>query len=135
MCMIDDTEGWKVHSEVERTARKPHKCGECQREIAVGEKYLFAKGLPYDGDGWEQFKTCLQCRAAAKWLVNVCSGYLYNGVLEELEEHWEENASYHSLWLGRAIIGMRRKWKRSDGSMMPQLPDVPRRVLVMAGAA
>lgn len=44
MCLTDD-EGCEVWNETERTARKPHKCGECEGRISVGERYLYVFGV------------------------------------------------------------------------------------------
>jgi len=40
MCMLDDSEGHvTMLSEADPVARKAHKCKECGREIALGERY------------------------------------------------------------------------------------------------
>jgi hypothetical protein len=48
-----------VSSEEFPKARKKHKCCECHREIAIGEKYQLVKGC-WDGE-WSKYKTCLPC--------------------------------------------------------------------------
>lgn len=122
MCMIGEDAGWKVFRDGTRTARKPHGCGECRRTIHVGERYYWATGLDYEWESWQTFATCEHCRAATEWLLTACNGYLFEMVLEDLVEHWQESAEYRSWPLGRLIVGMRRRWR--DGSM--PVPDVER---------
>lgn len=61
-CQIDSGEHGDVasleHYDV-RTARKPHKCCECQETIRPGENYEVSR-LLYDGR-WDTFKTCSLC--------------------------------------------------------------------------
>lgn len=119
MCMADDGDGFVVSSSATRRARRRHECGECGRliEPTLGERYEHATGL-YEGH-WQTFKTCGHCVAARSWLMVTCNGFLYNGVLEDLEEHWDESWELRSHYLGRAILGMRRRWSRRDGTLMP----------------
>jgi hypothetical protein len=42
------------------TARKDHRCVECQATIALGDRYECTSGLWVDG-GFETFRTCLAC--------------------------------------------------------------------------
>ncbi len=115
--MIDGCEPWTVFDSKIRKARKPWQCEECNREITVGEEYEHARGML--DDHWSQYKTCLHCIAARSWLMVVCSGFMYSMVRDELEEHFGENPDYATMWLGRAIINMRRKWRRPDGTLVP----------------
>jgi hypothetical protein len=48
-----------------RTARKAHKCNECDRAIPIGEKYRIDRGL-LDGS-WYQSKTCGDCQVLMWW--------------------------------------------------------------------
>ena len=118
MCMVDYAEPSKVFHAIERTARKQHRCGECGRAIETGERYEAAQMMDYGGY-WFGCKTCQHCIAARQWLLNECDGWVYAGVYEDLREHWDENTLLRSLWLGRVIVGMRRKWRKRDGSLMP----------------
>lgn len=56
---IDDIDAPKVCVTVMRTARKSHRCCECRREIARGQRYEFTSGI------WDRrpdsFKTCEAC--------------------------------------------------------------------------
>lgn len=122
MCLIDEGDGAKVIRVEKRTAARPHPCSECRREIATGEPYEFTAALWVGADHWWQGRTCQHCLAARSWLWVQCDGWLYEGVLVDLEEHWSESWELRSQWLGRAIIGMRRQWKRRDGAgLMPVL--------------
>lgn len=50
-----------AHSEYFPTARKEHKCCECQRTIKPGERYQLYSGV-WEGAGMS-FKTCRECHA------------------------------------------------------------------------
>jgi hypothetical protein len=123
MCRIHDCDPWKIYREVKRTARKAHRCYECNRVITKGERYHYATGLGPDGDRWDVFHLCAHCDTASQWLVVVCGGYLYGGIREELEEHWDEDLTFRSNALRSAIHGIERGWKRRRG---PGLMPVPR---------
>jgi hypothetical protein len=130
VCMIDGADPLKLHHSGAVRARIQHRCDECGRTIEPGELYDRAAGL-----GWEQaahwwtWKTCWHCCAAREWLRIVCEGWLYESVREDLEEHWEESWEYRTVWLGRAILGMRRQWRRRDGGLLPVLPMPSARVV------
>lgn len=94
-------------------AVKAHKCGECRRTIQPGEQYEVTSGA-YDGN-WETYKTCQHCLSVRKWLSKVCNGWIFTMVGEDLLEHFREG---YGLWLGRAYIGIKKGWKRRDGSPM-----------------
>lgn len=113
MCMIDGADPVRIVSHETRRARERHRCGECRREIEPGEQYEHVFGF-WEGDS-VAYDTCAHCVTAREWLEEVCSGFCYRGVLEDLVEHQED---YASQWLGRAIHGMRNGWRRRDGSAM-----------------
>lgn len=118
MCMVDDGEGWEFYSERFSEARKPHTCNECTRTIHTGEVYRAAVGK---SDGWMMsYATCTHCLVACEWLNTACHGYLFDGVLIDLEEHEQESPLYRSNTLSALIEGMRRGW---DDGLAP-LPDV-----------
>lgn len=54
----------KLQSLAFRTARKPHKCDECGRQIEPGEKYRIDKVLT---DSWYSSKTCEDCQTLHWW--------------------------------------------------------------------
>lgn len=125
MCSIDSADPCDLYRSEFRTAAKPHACYECGNQIVKGDRYLYASML-YDGR-WTTCHTCPHCLAAGRWLQLVCGGYLHGGLADELEEHWNEDPLYRSHWLGRAILGMRRRWWGMD-----PLPD-PEPVLRLHG--
>lgn len=112
--MIDAADGG--YTELTRysspVAAIPHRCGDCGRTIDPGERYQRATGL-YDGRWWTS-KQCAQCSAAARWLTLVCGGWLWEGVAEDLGEHWAE-VDPRSVALGRLVIGIGRQWRRPTG--------------------
>lgn len=111
MCMVEDADGWTVFSDDHPVARRPHRCGECYRNIEPGERYYVATGL-IDSE-WLTMCMCAHCEAAAQWLSQVCNGYVFGEVYGELRTHWHDG--YASIPLGRLIGGMRYQW--ADGRM------------------
>lgn len=115
MCMIDYAERIQVLSERTPIARREHKCGECHRTIAVGEKYenVFGK---LGGDNC-RYKTCRHCLTARQWLSDQCDGWVYTGVEEDLREHFHEEREMD--WkLARLIVNMGRQWRTLKGSLV-----------------
>ena len=127
MCMVDFSEG---HAEYwvdwMRKAAKPHKCYECNRTIGKGEIHQ-QTNVKWSGERPDRYRTCLHCCIAGRWLIERCGGYLFGGVLEDLEQHWTDEG-VHTFELGRLILGMRRRWLRVRGSqiglLMPLKPAV-----------
>lgn len=119
MCMVDDADPWEFFSDRDvKSARKEHRCDECQRMIRPGEPYYFATGK-YDGYV-ESYHVCAHCRAASAWLQKACGGSLFTMVGEDLREHWAESESYRSTMLRALIDGMGERWH--DGA--DPVPDV-----------
>jgi hypothetical protein len=58
MCFYYD-EYAEVWNEVDRKARKAHRCDECGGPISAGESYRYISWIDYDGLG--QFKVCGKC--------------------------------------------------------------------------
>jgi hypothetical protein len=110
-----------VSRSAERRARKEHRCGECGRAIQPGEIYLYAF-LVIEGFGCS-FKTCAHCRVAEEWLSANCGGWVYEEVLEEIEEHGVEYPALAER-LKAFAQKMRAKWSEADGSLLP-LPALP----------
>lgn len=48
--------------QIERKARKEHKCCECRQVIAPGDKYVYSSGI-WDGEA-SDYKQCLICGKA-----------------------------------------------------------------------
>lgn len=132
MCMVDDGEGWDygLFSEGRRKARKPHRCGECNRMILTGETYRYWQGR-YDGY-WSSGKMCAHCDVVTKWLDVVCSGYLFNAIQEDLEEHVVGDERYvRSAPLTRLVRWMRADWRDRAGELRPveAVTDVTQRAI------
>lgn len=112
MCMVDGADGCYTEFERKiRTARKEHRCDECQRTITLREEYEYCAGI-YDGD-FVSNKTCRHCIDAREWLSIVCNGWLYGSVLEDLHEHTHESPELVGNWLMHVIASMRRGWTRN----------------------
>jgi hypothetical protein len=109
--MIQDHDGyWKVSTTTTPRARKAHRCGECRRVIDAGETYERFRALS-DESYWFEAITCEHCVAARRWLSVVCHGWLYEAVLEDLEEHWQEHSwPVKTASLGKLIVGIRARW-------------------------
>jgi len=109
MCLIDDSDGpCTVLSEAWRRARTSHRCAECCRMIAAGERYV-REAVLFDGH-ISTHTTCAHCMRVRAWLKKHCGGWLYHGLWEDISEHDEVRA--------RILTGgMRRKWARRDGSL------------------
>ena len=122
MCNID-YDPPSVSVTTNPTARKPHACAECRREIAPGETYRRNFGV------WEgaanTFKTCAHCCVGQDWLLSNCDGFMHSQLLDEVHEHAEE---YPKIRLGmfRLEVGIRRKWTRFDGAGLLPVPPMPR---------
>ncbi len=123
MCRIDDTDAAEVSSVTYPVAKKPHKCGECGRQIGVGEPYERCF-MVFEGSG-DTFKMCAHCRVGAAWLTKNCGGYLYYEVCAELEEHAAEYPEVREP-LRALVAGMRTQWRLSpDASLMPLPSQAP----------
>lgn len=115
MCMIEDADyAWTLLADETPRARKAHRCDECGRTIRPGETYRKIVGVSPEYDGLDKIKQCAHCQAAATWLQEVCGGYLYGQIREDLEQHWSESPDYRSPTLRALIDGMRRGW--SEGA-------------------
>ena len=109
MCAYDYDESCipEFFNEIQRKAKKEHKCGECRRTISPKEKYISISGK-WDGEV-NTHKICSHCEIATKLLMRECGGYLFNQVRDDLQEHigynypWERDAR-------RLVAGMRKKW-------------------------
>ena len=66
-----------------RTARKTHKCCECDRVVNPGDKYEYFTGK-FDG-GMFTYKTCLTCSQVRKWLARKIDCCIeFEGLITEL---------------------------------------------------
>lgn len=109
MCMVENAEPCEFTRKRISVARKEHKCNECRRPIAAGETYECVTGK-FDLKMFVN-KTCSHCVGARSWLRRECGGFCWGAVLQDLEEHWNEEG-IHTMELGRLIVGMRRRWSK-----------------------
>ena len=129
MCMIDGCDEMYVIYDQKwiSSARKEHKCGECGRTIAAGEEYRRTEGL-FEGEGWNTNRVCHHCTFATRWLWDNCSGYVDQGVREDLYYHLtEELTKDHAAWwpMARVYTGMKLGWSFTPGTLMPLPKEIP----------
>ena len=114
MGMIDNCDGFvTMLSDGIRRARREHRCRECGRVIAVGERYKFENYI-WEGD-LNYHKTCAHCLAVREWLCSEHGGFVYGQVSEEVRENsWEcpENVPLKMM-----AAGIERGWVRRDGGL------------------
>jgi RNase P subunit RPR2 len=116
MCRVDYADEYCQELDTATpTARKEHRCDECRRTISPGETYERFTGIQ-EGE-LVTSKTCAHCLRARQWLFRQCSGWVFSEVLEELEEHWQEEPDLRSRELARFIVGMRRQWQHKGERM------------------
>lgn len=121
MCMVGEAdECWLVYRARAVCARVAHQCGECHRQVSPGETYHYAFGVSRDGAS--AYQTCAHCAAAASWLEAHCGGWLHHGIEEDLEEHRFDLVPERAFLL-RAIVGIRRRWRRFDGDGLMPVPN------------
>ena len=128
MCMVDDADRATVERESWHHARKPYRCCECRRAIAIGERYRYCF-LVYEGQA-ESYRTCAHCAVAEDWLRVECHGWLFEAIDEDLAQHvtwWRWNAAEDVEFVkptrpARLLVGMRRRWRSFVG---PGLMPVP----------
>lgn len=93
-----------------RTARKPHDCKLCRRQIEPGERYRHQRNKDY-GDIWT-WRNCIHCDE----LLNLLSRRGYDddyGITFEVVCEWEPE----SIAEARLKVGWDRKWRHRDGSL------------------
>lgn len=91
MCMIETWEGYCdfTRRSAHTARRKTHLCYECLRTIAIGERYVYDSQM-YEGH-LDRYITCWQCDVARAWLLKHCRGWLFGGVVVDIEQHIEEH--------------------------------------------
>lgn len=121
MCMLDYSDGQvTMLSEANPIARKEHKCRECWRVIAPGERYHVDRFL-WEGK-LDTFKVCAHCMVARHWLSDECGGWLFGEVEEDIREHAHNGRYPMSVY--RLAVGMAWKWRAPSGKLLP-VPNVP----------
>ncbi len=121
MCMLDDGDGCVTPlSEADPVARKAHKCKECGRAIAAGERY-HVDIFVWEGD-LHTHKTCAHCMVARAWLRDECGGFLFGAIEEDIREH--THSGDYPMGLHRLAVGMAWQWRAPTGRLLP-VPKVP----------
>lgn len=128
MCRIDDCDRSEFMSTSYQRAAKIHRCYECGRDIAKGERYRRTFTVTEGSAG--TFLMCGHCEAAAGWLLRECGGFMFDQVAEELAEHAEEYPHVADA-LAPLVAGIRARWQ-CDGALMavPSVPEATTRELV-----
>lgn len=80
----DGAETATLSSTTHPTARKEHRCDECDEAIPIGAKYERTEGL-WDGS-WSTYKTCLSCVEIRDHFQ--CEGWTYGLLWEDLETNF-----------------------------------------------
>lgn len=81
-----------VYHQHQYVARKEHRCSECRRVIAPGERYESTFGI------WEReghtYKTCSHCLAIREWVTAhvPCTCWAHGNVLEDARDTVENYA-------------------------------------------
>jgi len=96
-----------------RRARKPYRCCECGRNIAVGEKHEYARGAS-GGDFWAE-RTCLICSEIRKAFC--CDGWIYGSLWDGM--HWVmgelKTSCFDKLKTPEAKGELQRRWMKWKG--------------------
>lgn len=73
MCSCEDMDPNRCYSEAKRRARKQHECFECGALISIGDRYMHASGITYDGDAFSS-KWCMMCDRKLRAFLDVERG-------------------------------------------------------------
>ena len=91
-CTIDpsyDDGGPSFSNQKNCTARKPHRCNECRREIAPGELYERFTGM-WDGK-IDTYKTCTDCLSVREKMFPY--GHVFMDLWSDVIEHIHETST------------------------------------------
>lgn len=61
---------------------------------------------------------CGRCKEAARWLTEVCNGYLWGGIREDIIEHWVEDTLYRNHAFGRLVLAAKKSWRNRHGELL-----------------
>jgi hypothetical protein len=79
---LGDYDGPSCQTKTLRKAAKPHRCVECDKEIAKGETYEETTGV-WDGTP-DRFRTCVSCQYLRD--TYCANGFIFGDLYEQLEE-------------------------------------------------
>lgn len=116
-CYCDYDYTFSVYRCANHVARKQHRCYECGRVIAPGERYEYAFGY---GDGESMSAhTCQQCTDIRDWVVAhvpCCCwahGNVHDDIRNTVDHYWPEAPGLLFGWLRRVAAMQRaRGYKR-----------------------
>jgi len=104
----------EFYSEATRKARKPYRCCECRRDIAIGDLYVSASGK-WEGDFFTE-RTCVECDEIRSAL---CCGWVFGQLWESIRDqvfpYWNEMTAIDclaKLKTDAAIAKMRAEYAR-----------------------
>ena len=120
MCLVDDSDGrcTVLHSRQQR-ARLRHRCTECGRDVQAGEIYL-AERTVFDGAAMSH-KICAHCQRVRAYLMDHCSGWMYQGLGDDISGHYYSTLSNDADDRESRLLnlGMTARWRRADGALWP----------------
>ncbi len=105
-------------AEIQRKARKAHRCRECRNVIPKGALYMRCSSL--NDHSWSDWPACMKCHrvekahAAAEHSMNGNSSYYVGSLLETVKECIAEEPHY--------VVAFRAAWK---GEPVPKKPPPP----------
>lgn len=108
-CYCDFDSTWTLFKEKTVTARKAHRCYECQRVIQPGERYQSAFGIG-DGDTYNM-RICAQCQALRDYVEkNVpCACLGYGTLLDDARETVRDIAGLEDITGSGFVFGYLRR--------------------------
>ena len=126
--MIDGADGYNTFTSERfvKRARKPHRCQECRRAIAIGDSCHYQSAL-FEGDISDGY-TCVHCHVAGEWLSTNCGGYLVGSMCEDIAEHVQEYAAAKPKCMSGLrllLLGMRQQWTVKQGPYTGRLRAIP----------
>lgn len=91
-----DVEVPSCFKQINRKARKKHKCCECYNPIMPGEKYVYSSGI-WDGKA-NDYKQCMICsEVAGKFAAMNDCAIAFGFLRTDLSDHKEHSDTYESL--------------------------------------
>lgn len=110
-CYCDWEDRPSMYVAERRTARKPHRCAECGRQITPGEVYEHVRAVvardPVTAD------TCPHCLALRDWVTAhvPCSCWSHHDMIEDMRaevEHYGQQAPGLTMGYLRRLVSIRR---------------------------